>query len=790
MTPSESHPDSSPEFEFSPFGFHKGAAGRQIDLIKFVIATWKPLALGGALGLLGGVALYLILGPVYAASTQVLVSQKAQAPVQDRQVNRYGDRGDHVRLLQTDLIIEGAYKNHGLDQIPQLAGAYDPLKEVSEALKVSRSSGQENSFDNILEISYEHPDKKIAKAVVQAIVDAYKDYLIATRDDNAREVYDSLIGRQQELETEIRRLEEKYKDFYQNAPVFLKSSAVVTINGQPTVTQNEYETELTSIEKAQQDNLVKQSRVKARLATLDRKLAEKTPRELLEFWVLHAMSQGTAGAEGGASGGGGGGASAAMTASNEKNQLDQQLLAARLLEHKLLQSLGPDHANVKNARQQVQSILDFYRRQGLTPPELSGDPQTGISSRSAALGTDIVAAYQDTLNEQLRELQLDNENLEVLHNGAKGRAKSAKLFEVEDQRQKDEIATKKKQLEDQLTLLSNYDITREQEGYRMQQISAVRLERSLKRVLKIVGMCGVLGAVLVFCLAYFREWYDTRLKTLEEVRMLTGTSLLGTLPTFISSNDADRLAEQRGVSPKLCYFHRPGSRDAEAFRSLRTTLYVTVREGQRVLQVSSAEPGDGKSTTAANLAVAIAQSGKAVLLIDGDLRRPTQHQLFHVSQEVGLSEVLQHELEWRNAVRPSVVDGLSLMTSGHCPENPAELLSGDVLPRLLAEARKEYDFVIVDSPPVLAVSDPCNISPHADGMLLVVRMQKTKRATARRLQETLQAHGVRVVGTIANDFTKQLAADSGYDYDTYGTYYSRSAPEKAGTAPRAPAGSV
>jgi len=759
------------EFDFAPFGFHgSGQKGRSIDIVHFVLSRWKPLAMGLFLGLLGGVGVYLLLGPVYSASTQVLVSKKATVPTGNGEANRYGERGDHVQLIRTDLIVERAFKDHGLNEIPELANAYDRLKEVTEGLAVTRSAGQESSFDNVLTLTYLHPDKRIARAVVQAMVEAYRDYLNDTRDENARELYKTLIERQDELARTIQKEELEYQKFRNDAPVFLKASPVVSINGMPAPAQNQYEVELASIETAQNENLRKRSSIQARLATLDKKIKENASREVLEFWVMHSLSTGTSGGGGGTGAGGG----VAIAGPPEKAQLDQQLLTARLLEERLLHTLGEDHTQVRNVRRQISTLLDFYTRQGLRAPDLQQGAQSPVSSRSAALGMDLVSVYQETLQGQLKELDIDNQNLKLLHQDAEKKAKQAEMFEVEDQRRKDDIAQKKQQLERLFDQIAEYDISREQEGYRLQQISQVRLERSLKRVIKLVGTCGLLGVVLVFCLTYLREWLDTTLKTLSDVRNFTGSQLVGSIPSFARSQDADRLAGTRGLSPSLCYFHRPGSREAEAFRSVRTTLFVSMQPGQKLLQVSSPEPGDGKSTTAANLAIAIAQSGKRVLLIDGDLRRPTQHSLFHVPQDVGLTDVLMKEIEWQNAVRPTPVDGLSVMTAGLCPENPAELLSAETLPALLHDAREDYDLVIIDSPPVLAVSDPCIISPHTDGMLVVLRINKTRQAAAERMQETLASHGVHVFGIIANDFHSEAASEEGYDYAAYGSYYASS----------------
>jgi capsular exopolysaccharide synthesis family protein len=305
----------------------------------------------------------------------------------------------------------------------------------------------------------------------------------------------------------------------------------------------------------------------------------------------------------------------------------------------------------------------------------------------------------------------------------------------------------------------------------------------MKRMLKIIGPCAFFGIVAVFGLAYFREWYDTSLRSLDEVRDTVGAQVLGAVPGFHVTPDMERLLRNSRLHPQLCYSHRPGSREAEAYRTVRTALLFAVQEaGAQLIQVSSPEPGDGKTTSISNLAIAIAQSGKRVLLIDADLRRPTVHEMFRVSQEAGLSEVLHGEIEWMNALKTTPFQTLSILTAGIAPENPAELLSSPALETVLRRAREEFDFVLVDSPPVLAVSDPSIIAPHTDGMLLVVRMRKNKRPAVERTRETLDSYGVRLFGVIANDFSAS-ANREGYSYDSYDVYYRQPRePEKEAVA--------
>jgi capsular exopolysaccharide synthesis family protein len=176
--------------------------------------------------------------------------------------------------------------------------------------------------------------------------------------------------------------------------------------------------------------------------------------------------------------------------------------------------------------------------------------------------------------------------------------------------------------------------------------------------------------------------------------------------------------------------------------------------------------GDGKSTLIANLAVAIAQSGRTVLLVDADLRRPRLHRVFGLPARKGLAQVIEGAAELAEAVRPSVVPNLSVLPCGARPSNPAELLTLPRFADLLEELRDSYDFVLLDSPPLLAVSDPCIVAPRVDGVLLTIRVSRNGRPAAERGRDLLAALRVQVFGVVVNGVGKQ-GAMAGYGYEHY-----------------------
>jgi capsular exopolysaccharide synthesis family protein len=244
------------------------------------------------------------------------------------------------------------------------------------------------------------------------------------------------------------------------------------------------------------------------------------------------------------------------------------------------------------------------------------------------------------------------------------------------------------------------------------------------------------------------------------------------------------------LEPALCYYHRPGSTEAEAYRLVRTSLFVCAGpRRERVIQVTSPEPGDGKTTLASNLAIAMAQSGKKVLLIDADLRRPTVHKLFRASREIGMVDVLAGNIDLLTAVQGTTATGLSLLTAGESPVNPAELLSSARFAEMVEQARQEFDFVLIDTPPLLAVSDPCIVSPQCDALLLVVRMMKNRRLAVKRSRELLETQGIHVIGVVANAVDAGSADGYGGEYTEYFVTESRPA-GAAGLNPPVAAGAA
>lgn len=195
---------------------------------------------------------------------------------------------------------------------------------------------------------------------------------------------------------------------------------------------------------------------------------------------------------------------------------------------------------------------------------------------------------------------------------------------------------------------------------------------------------------------------------------------------------------------------KPKSITAEAYRTLRTNIqYSSFDKEVRVIVVTSSEAGEGKSTTAGNLAISFSQAQKKTIMIDCDLRKPSLHKKFRISNMVGLSDLLKGKESLKEAVH-KYNDYLDILTSGKVPPNPSEMLGSHSMENLLKILRDEYDMIIIDSAPLQAVTDAQILSRKADGTILVVRAEKTKRDSVIQAKELLQKVDANILGVVLN----------------------------------------
>ncbi|WP_082754077.1 polysaccharide biosynthesis tyrosine autokinase [Mycobacterium sp. NAZ190054] len=267
-----------------------------------------------------------------------------------------------------------------------------------------------------------------------------------------------------------------------------------------------------------------------------------------------------------------------------------------------------------------------------------------------------------------------------------------------------------------------------------------------------------LGALLGVGLAVLRELLDNTVKSRENLEEISGAGLVGSIPL-----DKER-RKQTAIS-----FDSDNTAIAEAFRKIRTNLqFLAVDNPPRVIVVTSSMPGEGKSTTAINIALALAEAEHSVVLVDGDMRRPSLAKYLDLVGPVGFSTVLSGGASLAEALQKTRFPGLTVLTSGAIPPNPSELLGSQSARKLLSELRTKFDYVIVDSTPLLAVTDAAILAAGADGVLIMARFGQTKRDQLTHAVSSLESVGAPLLGAVFTMVPTRGNSSYSYNYTYYG----------------------
>jgi len=287
-------------------------------------------------------------------------------------------------------------------------------------------------------------------------------------------------------------------------------------------------------------------------------------------------------------------------------------------------------------------------------------------------------------------------------------------------------------------------------------------------VMKNILMSLMWGLFLGLGLAFAVEFMDTSLKSPEDVEKLTGLSALGLIPSYAGGAKSSYLhyysygkpqktsqqgSDKQPASIELINHHDPNLAVSEAYRTIRTSILFsqTDRSGGKILSFTSAFPQEGKTTTAVNVAVSFAQLEEKTLLMDCDLRKPRIHKIFKVRNTVGLSNILTGRVQPREAIQSTMVDSLRILPCGPIPPNPAELLNSARMRELLEALRSTFSHIIIDTPPMLFVSDAAIMGSLSDSTVIVLRPEKAYRKPFLKMLTELDKAKAHIVGVIFND---------------------------------------
>ena len=268
------------------------------------------------------------------------------------------------------------------------------------------------------------------------------------------------------------------------------------------------------------------------------------------------------------------------------------------------------------------------------------------------------------------------------------------------------------------------------------------------------------GLILGVGLALLRDQLDNTVKTRETVEELTGVGIVGTI----------LLDKDRRSKPAIS-FEKDNSGIAESFRKLRTNLqFLAVDNPPRVIVITSSAPSEGKTTTAINIALALAEAEKNVVVVDGDMRKPSLHKYLDLVGAVGFSSVLSGAAPLSEVLQQTKFPKLTVLAAGAIPPNPSELLGSLAAKKTLSELRAQFDYVIIDSAPLLAVTDGAILATNADGALLIAKFAETKREQLAHSAEILRDVGARLLGAVFTMIPTRGSGSYAYNYYYYSGY--------------------
>ncbi len=716
-------------------------AEQSLDLLRILWRRkWIVICvsiIAGALGYL----YYLQATRVYRSVAQVLLvkrdSNVALAGSRDGRGDRgaYGSYEDtlstHMLIICSPMIVRKAVEKNHLEtyqSVKALMGNNrDAVSVIIQGLKATRAGDRANLDPNVMNLWYEGLDPRESMMILKAVIQTYQETLTDTYQTFSEETV-QLIGQAKDvLHKQLSEKEAAYRQFRQESPLLWKGPEAANV----------HEARMVEIEKSRSGVLVHNAEVRARIEAIQTALQQGGSREALALLARKSQAN----------------AAGVRTA---RDDLEEKLFLFMLEREDLLQSFGSDHPRV----------MAVDKRLNLLRERLGNMPLPEVTD-----SVDFIAVYLESLRQELKVGEEQLAEYDGLFEQERRAAKEMAQHHIKDETYKAEIERTKQMFDAVVKRLEEISLVKDYGGISTQLLVPPSLGELVRPVAAIViGLSGVLGLLAGFGLAYLVDMADKSFRSPQEIRKLLGLPVIGHIPVIQGSKTSERDPDGKPrLSPVLASYHHPKSRSAEAYRAVRTALYFcTHGEGLKVIQVTSPTPGDGKTTLAANLAVSMADSGKKVLLMEADFRRPRVHQYFSLDNTIGVSSAISGEAEILDAIQQTSVANLSAMPCGPKPNNPSDLLTSPRFKEVIDCVRDRYDYVIIDTPPMLAVTDSSVVAPRVDAVLLVMRLTKHAREGALRATEMLGALGARILGVVVNGIGK--TSGYGYGYQRYSGY--------------------
>jgi succinoglycan biosynthesis transport protein ExoP len=669
--------------------------------------------------------------PIYQATAAVKYEQSTQLSGLLVEVLSYSGSDNietQVTIIKSYPILEEAAKRLG--RLPETASGealresksyWAALDAISSKVRVARVPNT-----SILEITATSTNQREARDIANTVAEVYREYNKGQRNVRVTEARKFIEGQLKEVEARVKRAEAEVWAYREANRIILPGAESAVLLSLFTQVRGD-------IEKVRQ---------------------QRTELELVQPRLLRTEPSSTS-------------ERVFIETANPAVQKLQTMYSELLLERNNLA------LEVTDKHPRLQALDDRMR-------EIRLEMRREVAAQIAAL-----RSREEILNRQMGELF----------------QKNREIPEVELTMQR--LQREAKNNDDLLTLLKGkHQEALIKESEKIEEVSIVRPATESDspvgtETLNTVLVGALLGLSLGLVLAFVQETLDTSIGTIEDVEAYLEVPVLGVIPHIDSRETVQRLLERRPalaqMEPDALLSHAllithfdPKSPVAEAYRTLRTNIqFARLERSGKLLVVTSPTLQEGKTTTIVNLALTMAQSGQRTLLVGGNMRRPSIHRFFGIEREPGLSDILVGSVQWRDCIRTVAdilmgrfemedimaapgLDNLHIIEAGPIPANPSELLSTQAMAAFLKAVRDEYDIILIDTPPVLPVTDSAIVASQADGVILVYQAGKVGRLVLKRAKVHIENVGGKVWGVVLNDVKTEIA---GYAYTHYYTHY-------------------
>ncbi len=775
----------------------------ELNFLGALRRRWEYVVFGTMLGVALAILYHFTATRMYESSIEILVGQRSSELTNSGTMTGAHASGDaiqedqlatHMRLISGRLMLAEAIKLGKLDQLASfrevLADGGNAIDYLLKNLEVKRGGEGTARDAMVLRASFRDPSPEAAAQVLSAVYESYRNYVESHSENTSEQAAELIEEARKTHETELADADAEYRQFIQSVPILLDGDKVQDIHKDRMI---KLEAELNLV----RNNLAEQQ---SRLEVIENYLKRLGKEKVNEADHLSLLSQKeverlklfldmTRG-----------------EATSEAFQAEQPLRAeaARVQYNRLLELIqkeralsdayGAGHPLVEAARKEIQITQQFME---------SNAPEAAKVTVKKLEPAEMLETYTLLLRNDIAELE---KRKSILARDSEAELVEAKLIEnqfMKGNSLRARLSRAQARYDQVILRLQELNLSKSYAGFSTDLLASPEpADRHSWPKLPLIGGLGLfLGLGLGIALALAADMLDSTFTDVADLEASVGATVIAHVPRFNIKKLADDVEVGSSISPSLVAYHSPRSAESEIYRVARTSLLVSNRkEAVRTIMNTSPQPGDGKSTTISNLAISFARTGKRVLLIDADLRRPMIAKLFGVLDQPGLTDMLTSDAPMSQTVLQSNVGNLFIMPNGHATSQPAELLESQRLAMVLREAKERFDLILIDAPPLLAVTDPAIIAPMVDAVLLTLQIAKNGRRPVEHAVKILRDIGVTPSGVLVNGVDS--SAHKSYSYGAYkGDHYgyvghyhakysasnidapSRVVVDKAGTSP-------